>query len=299
MSVFQEVSINFMFPWFWYHFRRTFRLSLEKCVRVHALLCPPEYLWNRLTIQEDLANGRPNLDSHPSFYFVFWVLGSDPLPEASPSLRSWAGLVEEKSRNVDVEDELLPELADNPGTRSEKLSVLHITVFFSLVNRGFWPLTHWQEYPWSSQSFPSDKTAGVCSSNCIVTQRSRSWTCMCASSFVCISPLARTIAVLFLDLRKVSSSSELQSFLHSVCIDALELTTKFRSSGDFEVGASIAVGSTEEYNDALSAFLCFCIFSTSPMPLRGCISLGARFSLVTSARTRARQDYDHEVHTFQ
>ena len=53
-------------------------------------------------------------------------------------IRSWAGLVEDKSCNVDVEDELLPELADNPGTTSgAKLSVLQTIVFSSLVNRGF------------------------------------------------------------------------------------------------------------------------------------------------------------------
>ena len=38
----------------------------------------------------------------------------------------------------DVDDELLPELVDNPGTtRGTKLSVLHTIVFPSLVNRGF------------------------------------------------------------------------------------------------------------------------------------------------------------------
>ena len=42
-----------------------------------------------------------------------------------------------------VEDELLPELADNAGTtRGTKLSVLQIIVFLFLVNRGFGPLTH-------------------------------------------------------------------------------------------------------------------------------------------------------------
>ena len=38
----------------------------------------------------------------------------------------------------DVEDELLPELADNPGTtRGTKLSVLQIILFTFLVSRGF------------------------------------------------------------------------------------------------------------------------------------------------------------------
>ena len=86
-----------------------------------------------------------------SFYFVF-VLGfwdGDPLqfPEARPSLRSWAVLVGDKSYKVDVEDELLPEVADNAGTtRGTNLFVLRV-VFFLLSQ------------PWSSQSFPSDRTA--------------------------------------------------------------------------------------------------------------------------------------------
>ena len=64
-----------MFPWFWYHFRTTFRIWGLRNVRVHALLCPMDYLWTPPIIQEDLANGRPNLDCHSSFYFVFGFLG--------------------------------------------------------------------------------------------------------------------------------------------------------------------------------------------------------------------------------
>ena len=50
----------------------------------------------------------------------------------------------------------------------------------------------------------------------------------------------------FLDLRRVSISSELKSFLFSMCSDAPESTTNSRSSGDFEVGAGVALASTEE-----------------------------------------------------
>ena len=52
-------------------------LSPEKCVRVQALL-------------EDLANGRPNLDCHPSFCFGFGFFQDDPHHSrgASSSLRS-------------------------------------------------------------------------------------------------------------------------------------------------------------------------------------------------------------------
>ena len=60
----------------------------------------------------------------------------------------------------------------------------------------------------------------------------------------CTSPLAVTTTVGFLDLHRVSSSSELKSFLLCMCIDAPESTTNSRSSGIFEVGAGIAVAST-------------------------------------------------------
>ena len=159
---------------------------------------------------------------------------SHQFPSAIPSLRSNTGLEDElvESCGGDVEDESLPELVDNPGTtRGTKLSFLHMIVFPSLVNRDFWSLTHSQEYPWSSQSLPSDRTASVSSSNCTVTNRFRSWTKTCASSRVCTSPLAVSTTVGGLDLLKVSSSSELKSFLHSLCIDAPESTMNSRYSG--------------------------------------------------------------------
>ena len=81
---------------------------------------------------------------------------------------------------------------DNPGTtRGTKLSVLQIIVFPSLVNRGSRPQTHSQEYPWSLQSLPSNRTAGVSSKSCTVTNWFKSWTPnTCASKFVCTSPSA-------------------------------------------------------------------------------------------------------------
>ena len=50
----------------------------------------------------------------------------------------------------------------------------------------------------------------------------------------------------FLDLRRVTTSSELKSFLLSMCIDAPESTTNARSSGDFGVGAGVALASIGE-----------------------------------------------------
>ena len=59
----------------------------------------------------------------------------------------------------------------------------------------------------------------------------------------------------FLGIRRVSVSSELKSFLPSICIDAPESTTNSRSSGDFEVCAGVALAARGEKNVALSVFL--------------------------------------------
>ena len=61
-----------------------------------------------------------------------------------------------------------------------------------------------------------------------------------------LGPLAVTTVVGFLDLRKVSNSSELGSCLLIVCIDAPDSTANTRSSRDFEVGACITLASIEE-----------------------------------------------------
>ena len=56
---------------------------------------------------------------------------------------------------------------------------------------------------------------------------------------VCLHfPLAVNTTVVFLDLRKVSSSSELKPFLLSMCNDAAESTGN-SPSGDFEVGPAL------------------------------------------------------------
>ena len=68
------------------------------------------------------------------FLFLFWDSEGDPqhLRGASPSLRSWAGLVEDTSCDVDVDDELLPELFEHPGTtkRYEVVPVYREVHFF-------------------------------------------------------------------------------------------------------------------------------------------------------------------------
>ena len=84
---------------------------------------------------------------------VFWC---DPLqfPGTNSSLRSWAGRVEDKSCSVDVEDELLPELADKPGT----LRAMHCHEEIKIVNLylllpRLFALLHWPLPQWGSWIF--------------------------------------------------------------------------------------------------------------------------------------------------
>ena len=95
----------------------------------------------------------------------------------------------------------------------------------------FWTVIHSYEYPCSSQSFPSNKTAGVSSRTIIVKSISNSLTYTVASSCVCTSPLAVMTIVRLHDFVKVAISALLRSFLLIMCIDAPESTTNSRSSG--------------------------------------------------------------------
>ena len=128
---------------------------------------------------------------------------------------------------MDVEvSKLEEELADKPGTTiGTKLSVLHCIRTPFLNEMCFWPLIHSYEYPCSSQSFPSDNTAGVSSIKFIVKNTSNSLTYTVASSFVCTSPLAVITVVGLLDVVTVSNSAEFKSIFLNMCIDALESTT--------------------------------------------------------------------------
>ena len=79
----------------------------------------------------------------PSFLknCCFWVFGvSRQFPGAGSSLRFLAGLEDalDESCGSDIEDELVPELDDNPGTtRGTNISVLHKNFSPCLVRCGF------------------------------------------------------------------------------------------------------------------------------------------------------------------
>ena len=101
------------------------------------------------------------------FFFLFRFFGeSRQFPGARSSPRSVSGLEDavDEYCGSDVEDELVPEFDNNPGTtRGTKFSVLQRIFFPCGVRCGFLPLAHSKVYPWSSQSFPNDRIAGVSS----------------------------------------------------------------------------------------------------------------------------------------
>ena len=115
---------------------------------------------------------------------------------------------------------------------------LNVLAIFNEV----WWLT--SENPWSSQSFPSDKTAGVSSGSLTVTKKSYSLTYTVASSFDCTSPLAVAIVVGFWETFTVSNSAEFKSFRLNTCIGAPVSTKNSRSFGFVSDGA----GSLWRYN---------------------------------------------------
>ena len=128
---------------------------------------------------------------------------------------------------------------------------------------GFWPMVHSQEYPWSSQSFPSERTTSVSSRSFTVTNKSYSLQHTVAASFVCTSPLAVTTVVGLLETIAVSNSAEFRSFLRSMHIDAVESTTIFLSSGFMTDSAGRHQTSEGEKKIALSVSFSFKIFLAS------------------------------------
>ena len=106
-----------------------------------------------------------------------------------------------------------------------------------MMSCGFWPLVHTWEYRWSSQSFPSERTAGVSSRSFTVTNKSISLTFTVASSIVCTSPLVVATVVGLLETITVSNSAEFRSFLFNMCIDDPESTTKSLSIAFIADGA--------------------------------------------------------------
>ena len=120
----------------------------------------------------------------------------------------------------------LQELLDTPRTTiDKKFVVLHLIRVSYLMTCGFWQLVHSKELPWSWQSFPSERTAGVSSRSFTVTKNPILWSV--ASSFVCTSPLALIMVDGLSKTLTVSNSAEFRSFWLNMCIWGSGIYNKF------------------------------------------------------------------------
>ena len=86
------------------------------------------------------------------------------------------------------------------------------------------------EYLRFKQSLRSHRIAVVSSSNCTVTNRSRSWTKTGDYSFICTVSGRGKSRMVFPDLLTIPIVSELKSPCSALCIEASEYTTNVRSS---------------------------------------------------------------------
>ena len=117
--------------------------------------------------------------------------------------------------------------------------------------------------PFSSQSFPSDNTAGVSSRTFIVKNISNSLTYTVASSCISTSPLAVMTIVGLHDFRqKYPFKHHSRPFCWIMCIDAPASATNSRSSG-LRVDAGKHLFSEGEKNVALSCSFNFNTFLAS------------------------------------
>ena len=121
--------------------------------------------------------------------------------------------------------------------RQEVRNCLSCREYSSILGQSCF-LTADREYPWSSQSLPSEKTAGVVAR--LRTDSDHERTLVPPRG--CALHRLQSTSVGVLDLFTVSISPELNSSLLIMCTDAPESTTYSRSSCLFEVGAGITFG---------------------------------------------------------
>ena len=150
----------------------------------------PNSLWNPVASPASHAMDLFVLLRVPHFYFIFSVsvglccrfprLSSLVLALLSGTEFSvYLLTLNTESCDEDVEEVgvgvVEEELVDKPGTTNGTLfDILQSILLPFLVRCGFWPLVQWCVYPWSSQSFPRARTAGVSSRNITVTNKSNS-----------------------------------------------------------------------------------------------------------------------------
>ena len=162
---------------------------------------------------------------------------------------------------------------------------------------GFWPLIHSKEYPFSSQSFPSDNTAGVFSRTFIVKNISNSLTYTIASSCVCTSPLAVMTIVGLHELRQ----SIHFSFTSGPFCWSCALTLRSPQQTLFPQVSTLMQAGTF-FPETRRMLLCFAplVFNTLlasfPRCFRGHLALATLSLRVNDPQILEHWGYAHEVH---
>ena len=159
----------------------------------------------------------------------------------------------------------------------------------------FLTIDHFIRVSVSSQSFPSDNTAGVFSRTFIVKKRSNSLTYTIASSCVCTSPLAVVTIVGLHDFVKVSISALLMSFVLIICIDAPESTTILVPQVQELMQASTYFPETRRMLLFLAPLI-LSHFGPASTLLRRQLALATLSPPETDPQILERWGYAHEVH---
>ena len=160
-------------PWFWNHFRRTFRiLCPEKRVRAQAFPCPLDYLWNPPSNHSGRSRKRSSESRLPFFFLIVFCVIGLTLPHCLVHVRHFDPILD-----LLMMSPAMSMLKTNSNqywkTTPEQQEIRNCSFYnfclFFLVNRYSWLLTHSCESPCSSQRFQNNGTVGVSSNICTVT----------------------------------------------------------------------------------------------------------------------------------
>ena len=172
---------------------------------------------------------------------------------------------------MDVEEgKLEEELVDKPGTTiGTMFSVLHCIRIPFLMSCGFWPLINSYEYPCSSQSFQSDKTAGVSSRTFIVKKNPTLWRKLWPLHASALRHWLSWPSLDFSTSPKYPIQRNSSPFLLIMCIDAPESTTNSLSSGFRVNGAGRHFSEGEKNVVLFFSFNFYDIFGQPPRCFTG------------------------------
>ena len=159
---------------------------------------------------------------------------------------------------------------------------------------------HWSIHKnirFSSQNFPSDKTAGVFSRTFIVKNMSNSLTYTVASSCVCTSPLAVMTIVGLHDFVTVSISASLKSFFADRVHWRVRVDNKFFPQIQKLMQASTHFPKVRRMLLFLAPLISTHFWAAST-PLRGHLALATPSPPETDPQILERWGYAHEVMRF-